>query len=89
MLKRDDKDGIIEFLKSQLERIAKTQVDPSQRYQPQQSTIYKNCVCPDCGEEFEESVDVPDDQDAFSYIHEDVVLNMKDIAEKAIAEASF
>jgi len=32
---------------------------------------------------------VPDDQDAFSYIHEDVVLSMKDIAEKAIAEASF
>ena len=89
MLKKDDKDGIIAYLRSQLERIAKADVPSFMHYDPEQQTVYKEVTCPECDETWEIEIEAPEDTEASNYIHEDAFDEMREIAEKALLETTW
>ena len=91
MIKKDDKDAIIEFLKSRLRQIANRSLSWQDRPDPAdfESDIY--CMCPECEYEWDEHITVSDEAKKLlnTYVKQSAFDDLKLIAENALNEVTF
>lgn len=91
MIKKDDKDAIIEFLKSRLRQIANRSLSWQDRPNP---TVFERdmyCMCPECECEWDEHITVSDEAKKLmnTYVKQSAFDNLKLIAENALNEVTF
>lgn len=91
MIKKDDKDAIIEFLKSRLQQIANYSLIWQDRPNPDDFEYDTYCICPECEYEWDERITTSDNTKKLltAYVKQSAFDNLKSIAEKALNEVTF
>lgn len=91
MLTKDNKDRIIEFLKSQLQKIANCELTWQDRPNPDDFEYDTYCICPECEYEWDEHITTSDKTKKLlgTYVKQSAFDKLKLIAEKALNEVTF
>lgn len=91
MIKKDDKDAIIEFLKSRLRQIANYSLTWHDRPDLADFEYDTYCMCPECEYEWDEHITVGDEAKKLlnTYVKQSAFDNLKLIAENALNEVTF
>lgn len=91
MIKKDDKDAIIDFLKSKLQQIASYDVNWQDRPHSADFEYDTYCMCPECEYEWDERITTSDSTKKLlnTYVKQSTFDNLKLIAEKALNEVTF
>ena len=91
MIKEENKDQIIEFLKSQLKRILEYRICWDDRIGEEEFEYDTYCMCPECDYEWNEHISVSDNTKKIlaTAVKTSAIDKLKDIAEKALNEVTF
>lgn len=91
MIKKDDKDAIIEFLKSRLRQIADYSLSIDDRFDPDDFEYDTYCMCPECEYEWDERITTGDSTKKLlnTCVKQSAIDKLKLIAEKTLNDVTF